>query len=421
MGWVIASRVRPGLRLAVAVALSLAAAGLTAVNYRFSMQQPGGNDFLARWVGARAWVVEGISPYAPEVSLRAQELIYGRPAAPSRGEDVAHFVYPLPAMVFFGPFGWLPYTWARAVWMTVLEFGLVALAFLGVRLAGWQASHLQMTALVVFSVFGYPGARSIIVGQFAVIEAVLMTGGLLALRQGRDTWAGILLALAIAKPQMSVLLVLFVLLWGASCRRWRLVGTLVGAVGFLLIASTALLPSWWGDWIRQVGEYPSYTALGSPISILAGLLTPGSSALSLMLTASLAGVLAWVGYRSLGQDIHALIWGAALTIVITNLIMVRTATTNYVILVPVLCVLFAQWIRRRPAGGPVGILATLLVLGLGLWTLFLLTVDGNREHPVMYLPMPLLTLAGAVLAGLDRGAAADAPASGPEARNGLQG
>jgi hypothetical protein len=57
-------------------------------NYRFSIQSPGGNDFLARWTGAHFWLTEGINPYDEQVSLEAQTMIYGRPADPTRGEDV---------------------------------------------------------------------------------------------------------------------------------------------------------------------------------------------------------------------------------------------------------------------------------------------------------------------------------------------
>ena len=32
------------------------------------------------------------------------------------------------------------------------------------------------------------------------------------------------------------------------------------------------------------------------------------------------------------------------------------------------------------------------VLGIGLWGLFLQTVEGNVEHPIMYLPLPLFCL-----------------------------
>jgi hypothetical protein len=46
------------------------------VNYQFVQDEPGGNDFLARWMGAKSWLIDGLSPYDPEVSLRTQEFFY---------------------------------------------------------------------------------------------------------------------------------------------------------------------------------------------------------------------------------------------------------------------------------------------------------------------------------------------------------
>jgi hypothetical protein len=86
---------RHSLLLVVLVILVLAViAGVTWANYHFSASNPGGNDFLARWNGARFWVIDGISPYDDRVGLSAQEMIYGHPADISAGEDQNLFVYP---------------------------------------------------------------------------------------------------------------------------------------------------------------------------------------------------------------------------------------------------------------------------------------------------------------------------------------
>jgi len=37
---------------------------------------------------------------------------------------------------------------------------------------------------------------------------------------------------------------------------------------------------------------------------------------------------------------------------------------------------------------------TLLILLVGLWVLFLVTVEGNVESAIMYLPLPIMTLLG---------------------------
>ncbi|MGB2896889.1 MAG: glycosyltransferase 87 family protein [Anaerolineales bacterium] len=368
--------------------------GLCVANYNFVSQSPGGNDFLARWTGAHYWLVEGISPYDEEVSLAAQMMIYGRAADPSKGEDIAHFVYPLPAMLFFGPFGFLPFAIARAIWMTILEICLVVLGLIGLRLARWSPDRYIKGFVILFSILWYHGARSVIIGQFAVIEAVLIAIALLAIQSELDEVAGIVLALTIAKPQMSFLIIPFVLIWAIRARRLKIVGWFLGITTILIAGSLMALPSWPLGWLGQLFSYPSYTDLGSPISILANLLPRGGSTVNLILTGLLSLYLLWEWILAAGKEDSWFQWAAAMTIVITNLIAFRTATTNFVGMLPALLIIFKTWEDRWGKGGVIASSLTLLGLSIGLWFLFLGTVQVNVESAVMYLPLPILTLVG---------------------------
>jgi hypothetical protein len=74
----------------------------------------------------------------------------------------------------------------------------------------------------------------------------------------------------------------------------------------------------------------------------------------------------------------------------------RTATTNYVVLLLPLALFFHALQRARR-----GVLLVLLAeLGLlvGLWALFLTTVVDKFEHPIVYLPVPFGLLAVFALA-----------------------
>ncbi len=382
-------------RLWAAILLLLVlAGGLTTANYRFALEMPGGNDFLPRWVGARLWLTEGINPYDPRVSLAAQQMIYGRPADRSRGEDVAHFVYPLAAMIFFAPFGLMPYPLARALWMTLLELGLPLLAVLGVSLASWKPSTWVMASAMLFSTLWYHGVRAVMVGQFAVFEALVLTGGLLAIQRRRDVLAGLLLSLALAKPQMAFLLFPYVLLWGVSARRWRLVASTLLFFAALVGIGLLLIPDWPILWLRQVVEYPGYTALGSPVSIAASIFARAANAVTAIGTTALAVYLLVEWWLSLGGDDRKFRWAAQLTLVITNLIALRTATTNYVVLIPTLCLVAGVWQEWRGRHVNVFLLAVLGVLGFGVWGLFLTTVQGNVESALLYLPTPVFALLG---------------------------
>jgi len=361
-------------------------------NYQFVLREPGGNDFLARWMGAKSWLVDGLSPYDPEVSLRSQEIIYGRPARPEDGEDIAHFVYPLPAMIFFGPFGLMPFNIARAIWMTLLEIGLLLLTWVGIRLAGWKPSRFMMVFLLVFSVIWYHGFRTVILGQFAIFEALLMAGSLLAIQHKQDGLAGILLALSISKPQMSFLLIPFVILWAISKRRWVLVLWTLGAFVFIIGMSTLIMPDWPLQWIRQVLSYPGYSPARPPVAIIADLFPTLSSWINLGGTAIFVLYMIWEWIRALRKEDRWFQWTAAMTILITNFIVVRTATTNYLAMVPGMIFLFSVLVDRWKKAGSVAVVAILVTLLIGLWALFLTTIDGNIEGPVMYLPLPIFML-----------------------------
>ncbi len=381
-------------QIVTVLAVLIILVALTIANFRFSEELPGGNDFLGRWMGARYWVQEGISPYDPQVGRASQQLIYGRAVDREAGEDIQDFLYPFPAMIFFAPFGALPYTLARALWMTILEVSLPILALIGIAIADWKPRRAVLISLLLFSLLWYHGTRAVIIGQFAVIEALLMAGALLAIKRGRDPLAGILLGLSIAKPQMAVLLIPFVFLWAAYARRWSIVAWGVGTIAGLLAVSVLLLPDWPVMWLQQLIEHPSYTVIGPPVEIIADAFPSMSGVIALVLGGALLLYLFWEWAKAAGKPDRWFQWTAALTIVITNLVAFRTATTNYVVLLPALCLVFAVLADRWGTKGDVVILIVMAAILIGTWALFLATIEGNVEHPVMYLPLPILTLLG---------------------------
>jgi hypothetical protein len=344
-------------------------------------------------MGARVWTQEGLSPYDPRVSRQTQVAIYGRPARPEQGEELGHFVYPLPSMIFFAPFGFLPFELARVVWITLLEIGLVALMVLSLRLANWTPNRNLLAALLFFNILWYHGARAVILGQFAVIEAVLLAGALVAVQNNRDEIGGLLLALSLSKPQMSFLLIPFVLLWALSMRRWRLLLSTIGSTILIGGIFLLLIPDWPIQWLRQVLEYPSYTATKPPVAIIASLFSTLSVWVNRILTGGFIMYLLWEWRKAWGQDDRWFQWTAAMTLLITCLTVIRTATTNYLALVPGLVLIFANWSKRWKRMGDWAIFASLLFL-FALWGLFLATVEGNLENPVMYIPLPLFVLLG---------------------------
>jgi hypothetical protein len=76
------------------------------------------------------------------------------------------------------------------------------------------------------------------------------------------------------------------------------------------------------------------------------------------------------------------------------MVVLRTATTNYIMLLPVLFYIFAVWEGRWKITGQFFMWLSIALLGIGLWVLFVVTVQGNVEQPIMYLPLPFFSLLG---------------------------
>ncbi len=376
------------------IGVILALVGLYRTNYIYSQQQPGGNDFLARWMGARYWLIEGISPYDDRVSLATQIVIYGRPADKEKGEDIAHFVYPLPVMIFIAPFALFQYTVARALWMTLLELCMLAIIFLSFRLAEWELSRVKMFVLLLFFYLSYYSIRSIILGQYAVINTLLVLLSLLSLRRRNDFLAGILLALSLCKPQMVFLFVPFVLIWAWSQRRWDVFGGFFGGGGVILAISLMFLPEWPLQMVRQILDYPTYTGDSSPLSIIAGL-TPGvQRQVELILYIGFIAYLTVEWGMAWKKESAHFFWVAMLTVVINHLVAFRSATTHYILFFSAFSLFFRVLEERWQRVGRSLVWIILIVWFFGSWLLFLNTVQGNQENQVMFIPFPFLVLVG---------------------------
>jgi len=88
------------------------------------------------------------------------------------------------------------------------------------------------------------------------------------------------------------------------------------------------------------------------------------------------------------------LWTAAMTLVLTNFLTARAATTNYVMMIPALILIFRVWVERWGKKGQAVVWGVMAVALVGLWVLFIQTVQGNLEQPAMYVPLPLFCLLG---------------------------
>ncbi len=362
---------------------------LTLGNYRFALISPGGNDFMAHYSVWEAYLERGLNPYSDEAALYTQQRIYGRPAKPT--EDQNRLTYPFYSIALHGPFVLIrDYSLARAIYMTLLEVALLSGVWLTMFMVRWHPPFWLLVAILLWVLLDYPQARGLILGQFAILGFFSLALTLYLLQRHHDKWAGVILVLATMKPTLVFLVVPFLLLWALWRRRWRFVigfgVTMCGALFF----SWLMLPTWLADWLMRVDRYSAYTVGQSPVWLFTHQTLPALGQVGeVLLTASLVGLLFvtwWQAFRTTDED--RFYWTLGMTLVVSDLIVARSATTNYALLLLPTIWLFAQLERHRR--GHLVIVSYLVLTVIGEWWLHVATVVGNQEQPIMFVPLPIV-------------------------------
>ncbi len=376
------------------VGVLAALAGLTWGNYRYCEQNPGGNDFLVHWVGTKTFLSEGISPYSDETAVRIQTFAYGRPA--EAGEHELRVAYPLYSIVVFLPFALISnFVLARAMWMTTLEVALLLLSVVSMRLADWKPRLLNFGLFFLFSIVWYHAVRPIINGNAVVLVALAVAVGLLALKNENDELAGVLLAFSTIKPQVVVVPIIFLLFWTASRGRWKFVGWFLVTL-FLLSASVALLlPDWIMQNLLEVLRYPGYNPPGTFGTALAAIIPAMGKRIGYGVSGVLTVLLLVEWWISRKSGKVGFVWTACFTIAVSFWIGIQTDPGNFIVGMPALVLVFALWEERWRQGGSMLSLVSMLVLGVGLWVIFLNTLEMGsqpQQGPEMFFPYPAFLL-----------------------------
>lgn len=364
---------------------------LTAANYQYSKQNPGGTDFMVHWMGTRTYLMDGLSPYSDETSLKIQTFTYGRAAGP--GEHELRVAYPLYSMFLFMPFAAAAdFNLARALWMTVLEVSLVGLSLISIQLTDWKPSLLMLGVFLGFSLLWYHAVRPLILGNAVILVAVMLAGVLLAIRKRADELAGVLLAFSTIKPQVVALFIVFILFWAVANRRWKLVGWFFGILALLVATASLLIPDWILQNLREILRYPGYNPPGTLGAALAVWLPDAGKRIGWAVTGVLSLVLLLEWNMARRANFRGFLWAACLTLAASLWIGIQTDPGNFIVAFPGIVLTFSLWDKRWRVGGKKIIYAFSAVLMVGIWATFLATVEYSYQpiqSPVMFIPLPL--------------------------------
>jgi hypothetical protein len=376
--------------------IAVVASSLYWVNYQFAKNNPGGNDFLAHYVGTRALIFEKVSPYSDEVALEIQNSVFGRSA--QEGEIEHRVVYPLYSTLIFAPFALIgDYVIARSAWMLFLEIALIVSAYLAINLFVWKPKLGILGFYYFFSIFWYHGFRSLINGNAVIVVGLLITGTLYAIKVGKDSTAGILLAFSTIKPNLVVLLIIFIFIWCIYQKRTQVILWFIGTMAILILGGMLVIPDWILQNLWEILKYPAYNPAGSIAEVIGGWMPEFQSFAKWTIGIGLGMLLLYEWWIARKQNFNWFLWTVCLTLVSSQWIGIQTDPGNFVILFTPFVIVLAILDNRWEKHGTVVTFSTMVLVLIGLWVLFVTTLDFDyqpMQSSVMFFPFPGLVLIG---------------------------
>jgi hypothetical protein len=315
-----------------------------------SHRRPRGNlsDLYPRWLGARELLLHHRDPYSLEVTEQIQRGYYGRPLDPNRSEDPKdeeRFAYPVYVAFLLAPTVTLPFSLVQTGFRWLLAVLTLASVLLWRRILGWRASAPVVTTLAVLTMGSFPVVQAIKLQQLSLLVSGFIALGAALLVAGYLFGAGVVIALAMIKPQLVLPLLAWLLLWASSewRSRWRFVAGFGSAMAALLGASEYVLAGWMGRFRQAVAAYDRYT--GGAGSLLDVLVSPAAGRLLAASGAILVAAMAWRFRRVPGPSVEFSTM-LALVLAITVVVVPMTAPYNQVLLLPAVFLLLAAWNQR---------------------------------------------------------------------------
>lgn len=367
-----------------------------------------GADFTAFDTGWRIVLAgRGEGLYDPNVQAGFQRALLGGAsftAGLNPFDNPPHLVLP------FAPLGLLPLSIGYLVW-TAVQLVLVGVLFSQfMRFADWTKVERWMIGgwLIAFPAT----AIAFYQGAFSLLVAVAITAAYAALRDGRDTSAGLFLVLATLKPQVASGPALAALV----ARRGRAIMTALTVGGVLCLFATAVFGV--GVWPSYVSFLETYVSSFDRLSVDPSVMWNMRGTLTLLLGRGEAGTINLLSFcvYALGLFVVAFLWRAGwrrenegdarirlvLTLLITLLVSPHLNPHDDVLLV-VAAVLTYSAIRGRPESTAFALVASATPIAVLVTNG--LAADAPTSLPVRVPTLVILALAIAAASWLHRGIA----------------
>lgn len=323
-----------------------------------------GGDFHPIWLSSHKLFLHRANPYTPELSVENQIAIYGRAIGSRRSDDSIQGIYPYPLYTSFliAPLAPLSFPAVQIVGTVLFPVLVLVSVFLWLQVLKLRLHNATLIGLLLLIFTSYPVLEGLYAQQLTVVVSALLAGTAAALAKEHLITAGVLLGLATVKPQLVLLLSLWLVVWAASdlSKRKAFIISLVGTVVALVIAGEIILPGWTLTWIRALHEYRQHNHPPLAQAVLGSTL---GDVFSLALLAMTAAIL-WRARRVEAASPRFAVIFALMLAVSVPIFPSSIAVYDHLLLLPAILWLFSVRANIFSSGLPLRILGYASVAAL---------------------------------------------------------
>jgi hypothetical protein len=284
---------------------------------------PRGNlsDLYPVWYGSRELLLHGRNPYNAEVTREIQAGYYGRPIEQARLNDPRNeqaFAYPAYVAFLLAPTVTLPFAGARVIFFWLLMVLTGASVLLWLRVLQWKLTCTQLAVSLTLVFGGFQVVQGLKLQQLSLLVAFFIAMAFMALSREQLLGAGVLMGLAMIKPQLASPVAAWLMLWTASRwrERWKFAAGFIGCVVLLAVGAEFLLHGWMGKFADAISAYRRYAAGGR----LLDQMLPAATAVPILACLLVGVALACWRVRNLDAGDERFLLITALVLAVTLLI-----------------------------------------------------------------------------------------------------
>jgi hypothetical protein len=356
------------------------------------------DDFMIPWAAGRAWLLDGDNPYNPILRTSIEGEI-SKSGFQAQIPGSTALSTPIINLVFYLPFSLIPYGISRIIWTTMIAISVVVICYISLLITKWKTQFIEKLFVILLFTIWLPGVSTIISGHLSPLIISLIMLGILLLTKGQDTAAGFILSLSIGSLPLSLIIMISLLIWSISHRRWSMIIAYFAGAVFQVIISILLLPSWPMDWLQLIIKtIESGDWLQTPLMTLSSRL-PGIETFLLVFLHSITLLYLIVLFITIRKKVELVfIWKLSMILVLSVFVSMQMQLSSLFFVLPGTFLVLRFWSERWHWKGKIASWVFILTIALGSWIILypdIVFID-RISAPAVFLGVPALVIVGLI-------------------------